>query len=127
MHQVNDNLFNDIEVRKTREFAIAGCMLLDKVLASGGGAELMIVIAKLMMLLSGPATKRYNRQADKQHSTISNIAHMVHVTYLHPETLPPWPCYVPISNRECKSGCESGMQTHRFYGQQVCHKLLPQG
>lgn len=69
MHRVDDDLFDHIEVRKTRELAVAGRVLLDKVLASGWGAESTIVIAKSTMLLAGPATERYNRQADKRRST----------------------------------------------------------
>ncbi len=69
MHWVNDNLFDHIEVRKTWELAVAGRVLLDEVLASGGGAELTIVLAELTMLLAGPARERYNKQADKWRST----------------------------------------------------------
>jgi hypothetical protein len=61
MHWVDDDLFNYIEVRKTGQLAIAGCVLLDKVLASSWGAELTIVITKLTMLLIGPATECYNK------------------------------------------------------------------
>jgi hypothetical protein len=57
VHRVDDDLFNQIEVGKTRELAVAGSVLLDKVFASGGCGE-------STMLLAGPPTKRY-RQADR--------------------------------------------------------------
>src|SRR6266581_4323234 len=69
VHQVNDDLFNQIEVRKTRELAVSGCVLLHKGLTSGGCNELTIVVTESMMLLACPTTKCYNRQADIQHST----------------------------------------------------------
>ncbi len=61
MHWVNDNLFNHVEVGKMQEFAVASRVLLDKVLASGGHAELTIFIAEPTMLLTGPVTKCYSR------------------------------------------------------------------
>jgi hypothetical protein len=65
VHRVNDNLFNQIEVRKARELGVAGCVFLDKVFASSRCAEPTIVIAKSTMLLTGPAVERYNRQTSQ--------------------------------------------------------------
>jgi hypothetical protein len=65
MHWVDDDLFDHIEVRKAREFTVAGRVLLDKVLSGGGGVELTIVLAKSTMILVGPARERYNRQGVK--------------------------------------------------------------
>jgi hypothetical protein len=61
MHWVDDDLFNHIEVRKTGQLAIVGHVLLDEVLASSWGAELMIVITELMMLFIGPVMECYNK------------------------------------------------------------------
>jgi hypothetical protein len=61
VHRVDYDLFDHVEVRKAREFTVARRMLFDKVLASGGRIELMIVIAESTMLLVGPATECCNR------------------------------------------------------------------
>ena len=65
MHRVDDDLFDHVEVRKTRELAVAGRELLDEVLPSGGGGESTIVVAESTMLVVGPAAERYNRQVDE--------------------------------------------------------------
>jgi hypothetical protein len=69
VHWVDDDLFNQIEVGKTRELAVAGRVLLDKGLTSGGCAESPILVTESTMLLACPTTKRYNRQADRRRST----------------------------------------------------------
>ena len=58
MHRVDDDLFDHVEVGKTRELAVAGRELLDEVLPSGRGGE-------STMLIVGPAAERYNRQVDE--------------------------------------------------------------
>lgn len=68
MYWVDDNLFNQIKVRKPQELNVAGCIFLDKVLASIRCVKLLIVIAKLMMLLIDLMMKHYKRQTVKHHS-----------------------------------------------------------
>ena len=64
MHGIDDNLFDHIEVQMVGEFTVAGGMLLDKVLASGGSAEKTIVFTKTMMLLISPATECCSMSTD---------------------------------------------------------------
>jgi len=53
VYRVNYNLFDHIEVGEAQELTVAGHMLFDKVLVSGGCTE-------SMMLLTSPATEHCN-------------------------------------------------------------------
>jgi len=57
VHRVDDDLFNQIEVGKTRKLAVAGGVLLDKILVSDGCGELTILVTESLVLLICPATK----------------------------------------------------------------------
>jgi len=115
VHGIDDNLFDHIEVQMVGEFTVAGGMLLDKVLASGGSAEKTIVFTKTMMLLISPATECCSTLTDV-------IVCRDRVTHLWPEMLSSWLYPGLISNRVCRNGYGNAMQSRPFYGQQVCHK-----